>query len=101
MPEITAPGYKIPKSPEDRPIPASNCCGACLYNIPRGSCMVLLPGLILLLCGGLTIVATSPPISTWTLVTSIGIAGVGVVVFVSGKSQLLHQFHEFIGNIYY
>ena len=42
---------KLPKAPEDRPLPAHNCCTLCLYNIPSGSLMILIPGLVLLLTG--------------------------------------------------
>lgn len=55
MPDINGRGpkspKKIPKSPEDRPISAGNCCSRCLYNIPRGSLMIVFPGLVILLMG--------------------------------------------------
>jgi uncharacterized membrane protein YciS (DUF1049 family) len=51
--DVTEPETKrkIPKAPEDRPLPARNCCTLCLYNIPSGSLMILIPGLVLLLTG--------------------------------------------------
>ena len=51
--DVTKPDKprKLPKAPEDRPLPAHNCCTLCLYNIPSGSLMILIPGLVLLLTG--------------------------------------------------
>ena len=36
-------------------IPARSCCGLCLYNIPSGTLLSLLPGLVLLLVGGVSV----------------------------------------------
>ena len=43
----------VPNSPEDRPIPANNVCSLCLYNIPRGSLMIVFPGLVILVTGAI------------------------------------------------
>ncbi len=32
-------------------IPSSNCCGSCMYNIPQGTLLLLLPGVTLLFIG--------------------------------------------------
>ena len=62
---------------------AVNC--ACI-TYPRGSMMVILPGIILLLCGGLTLLVTrtSESSSSWTSVTSLSILIVGAIVTVGG-----------------
>lgn len=44
---------KVAKRPEDRPIDATGWCGLCIYNIPQGTMMILMPGIVLLLVGAL------------------------------------------------
>jgi hypothetical protein len=36
-------------------IPARSCCGLCLYNIPSGTMMSLLPGIVLLIVGSVSV----------------------------------------------
>ena len=52
---------KVAKRPEDRPINASGWFGLCLYNIPQGTLIVLLPGISLLIIGAILLGVWWPP----------------------------------------
>jgi hypothetical protein len=50
-PDSTANLVAPKKKQRNSPIQSSNYCGLCLYNIPEGTLMFLLPGLALLILG--------------------------------------------------
>lgn len=65
--------------PQDRIIPSDNICGSCLYNIPQGTLLLMLPGLTLLIIGVVIVVLHRD--STWTE----GMLNVGVIFLVLGS----------------
>ena len=44
-------GLPKPIPPEERHIPADNCCTRCMYNIPQGTFIIVFPGIGVLLTG--------------------------------------------------
>ena len=64
--------------PNDRIIPSDNICGSCLYNIPQGTLLLMLPGLTLLIIGVVIVVLHRD--SMW----NEGMLNVGVIFLVLG-----------------
>ena len=72
MANVKRKGPKVAKRPEDRPIDARGCFGLCCYNIPQGTLIVLMPGLILLSIGVCLLAAWYPPDMLAILMLSLG-----------------------------
>lgn len=60
-------------------IPSDNLCGRCLYNIPQGTLLLMLPGLTLLIIGIIVVVTESQSQLT------DGMLNVGIIFLVLGS----------------
>lgn len=51
MPKVMQPRRQTTTSVEPPQISSPSCCGRCLYNIPQGTLVILMPGTVILLIG--------------------------------------------------
>lgn len=92
----TAPRKKA-INPEDKPIPAKNGCALCLYNIPSGSVMITMPGVILLITGIVIMVwiALDPSFSSDLNTTGMVFVILGSILTVGGATYWTIQFCKY------
>lgn len=91
---------KKPVPPHERHIPAGNCCSRCVYNIPQGVLMLVLPGLGILVIGTVIMSWTSTDTSWHDGVTQAGMILVilGGVLFLGGIIYWIYQWCKITPN---